>query len=728
MDFIEFGEKKHNFNICSIFFPLSVFLQLDSVTCVFPLFICERDFRIENEKHLNSPLFYPLADKEYLHKTRNGTVILHNVETGQSSDFVSSDKFAQVDASDYYVSADRKFVCFESNYTKLWRHSYTASYSIYDVENSKFVTPSHIPQEVQYLVWAPTRNMLAYVWDFNVYIKPEATSPSVQVTTNGKKNAILNGIPDWVYEEEMFSSHGAMWWSPNGTFLAYAEFNDTQVQNIEFSWYGTGQYPETVVIPYPKVGSFTLLGHIWLFFSSTMIGMVSMCSDHYLSSVTWITDSRVAVQWLMRIQNHVILQIYHFDGSNWNPSQVSVPVILSLGGLHFSPLPPFFVEDSNNFYQVMSDKNKYKHIHYVTIEGANPITTGTWEVIYITKLTKDAIYFVSNEHGLKAGQRNLYNVQSPRQCLTCDLNVDRCQYNSGYFSLNASYYRWDCYGPGLPLFTLRDNRGPGSEIHVLEDNKVLEEMLRDKNLPTTKRDKIKLLRYVSLIPCCAAVCCKYGYAGPCSQKVDYRFRLNWATYLASAENIIVASIDGRGSGYQGDKLMHSIYKRLGTYEVEDQIETTRKFIDMGFIDKEKIAIWGWSYGGYVTSMVLGAGSGVFKCGMAVAPVSKWEYYGTYLPEIFRNPPFLPFLLRNSTVTSRAKNFKSVKYLLVHGTADDNVHFQQAAEISEALVEEQVDFEAMWYTDKDHGLDGAAHRHVYTHLSHFLLNCFENSSP
>ncbi|KPP63763.1 hypothetical protein Z043_117948 [Scleropages formosus] len=522
----------------------------------------------------------------------------------------------------------------------------------------------------------------------------------------------------------MFSSHGAMWWSPNGTFLAYAEFNDTQVQNIEFSWYGTGQYPETVVIPYPKAGATNPKVKLFVVSSANMSRVAEIVvpssigtSDHYLSSVTWITDNRVAVQWLMRIQNHVILQIYHFDGSNWNPSQQYAEKSETGWVGQFSPLPPFFVEDSNNFYQVMSDKNKYKHIHYVTIEGANPITTGTWEVIYITKLTKDAIYFVSNEHGLKAGQRNLYkvalpaSVQSPRQCLTCDLNVDRCQYNSGYFSLNASYYRWDCYGPGLPLFTLRDNRGPGSEIHVLEDNKVLEEMLRDKNLPTTKRDKIKVgefdLWYQMILPPGFDKSKKYRllidvYAGPCSQKVDYRFRLNWATYLASAENIIVASIDGRGSGYQGDKLMHSIYKRLGTYEVEDQIETTRKFIDMGFIDKEKIAIWGWSYGGYVTSMVLGAGSGVFKCGMAVAP--------------------------NSTVTSRAKNFKSVKYLLVHGTADDNVHFQQAAEISEALVEEQVDFEAMWYTDKDHGLDGAAHRHVYTHLSHFLLNCFENSSP
>ncbi|KAG7247892.1 hypothetical protein CRUP_029552 [Coryphaenoides rupestris] len=145
---------------------------------------------------------------------------------------------------------------------------------------------------------------------------------------------------------------------------------------------------------------------------------------------------------------------------------------------------------------------------------------------------------------------------------------------------------------------------------------------------------------------------------------------------------------------------------------------------MGFIDKERIAIWGWSYGGYVTSMALGAGSGVFKCGMAVAPVSKWEYYDSIYTERYMNQPREnSHFYENSTVTGRANKFHSVQYLLVHGTADDNVHFQQAAQISKALVDNEVDFEAMWYTDKDHGLGGFAYEHVYTHMSHFLLRCF-----
>ncbi|TMS06347.1 Dipeptidyl peptidase 4 [Larimichthys crocea] len=172
--------------------------------------------------------------------------------------------------------------------------------------------------------------------------------------------------------------------------------------------------------------------------------------------------------------------------------------------------------------------------------------------------------------------------------------------------------------------------------------------------------------------------------------------------------------------------MHAIYRRLGTFEVEDQITAVRRFIDMGFIDKDRIAIWGWSYGGYVTSMALGAGTGLFKCGIAVAPVAKWEYYdAVYTERYMGTPTENSDSYKNSSVTARAENFKSVGYLLVHGTADDNVHFQQAAQISKALVDQQVDFEVMWYTDRDHHLRGSAARHIYSLMSHFLQKCLIN---
>uniref|UniRef100_A0A8C7VA65 Fibroblast activation protein, alpha n=1 Tax=Oncorhynchus mykiss TaxID=8022 RepID=A0A8C7VA65_ONCMY len=613
-----------------------------------------------------------ISDNEYVHKTRQGNIMLHNAETGDFFEYISNNTFEQVYATDYIISADRKYICFESNYSKQWRHSFTASYSIYDYDI------------VQYFAWAPTGNKLAYVWNYNIYLKPNATAEAIQVTHNGKENQILNGAPDWVYEEEVFSSNEAIWWSPTGKYLAYAEFNDTGVHTIEYSLYGNGQYPSTVVVPYPKAGSTNPKAKLFVVDTINPSRRTQVvvpdsigAGDHYLSSVTWVTDERIAVQWTKRKQNHVLLQIYDFDGNNWNKNQV---LVTSPQTLWVIPMK----------------------VHIIPKGKATPITSGKWEVIYISKLTKDAIYYVSNEYQGKPGQRNLYKVvigssHSAPQCLTCGLYKDRCQYNSAYFSYDASYYRMDCYGHCFVL-----------ELLVLRDNKDLEEMLKEFQMPTMQR---------------LSIFKEDLYGGPCSQKADYRYRLNWGSYLSSTEGIIVASFDGRGSGYQGDEIMHSIYQRLGTFEVEDQITATRKFIDMGFIDKERIAIWGWSYGGYVTSMALGAGSGVFKCGIAVAPVAKWEYYDSvYTERYMSKPEENADSYKNSTVTSRAKNFKSADYLLVHGTADDNVHFQQSAQISKALVVQQVDFEAMWYTDRDHGLGGPAYHHLYTHMSQFLQKC------
>uniref|UniRef100_A0A671T8L1 Dipeptidyl peptidase 4-like n=1 Tax=Sinocyclocheilus anshuiensis TaxID=1608454 RepID=A0A671T8L1_9TELE len=628
-----------------------------------------------------------VSDDEYLHKTGEGSLHLISATTGNGSEFVNQQIFSRVAAFDYMVSADRKYVCFLSNYTKLWRHSYTASYSIYDLEKGDFIN-TDIPHEVQYLAWSPTGHKLAFVWKNNVYVKETPTSAFKQVTTDGAHNLILN--------EEMFSTNFALWWSPNGRFVAYAKFNDSGVHNIEYTWYGEGQYPETVLIPYPKAGTPNPTVKLFVFDTNTsttnevLVPSVVGAGEHYLSTVTWASDEQIAVQWQKRTQNYVVLKTYDFNGDVWTESSLT--------------------------------EKKF-------------LTRGKWEVTSILKVTNDAVYYVSNEHNASPGQRNVYKItindasHSERECLTCTLNADRCKYNSALFSTEGTYYLMSCSGPGLPLHTLRNSQ----DGTVLEDNKDLENALQNIAMPSVTHGTLKIgdfdLWYQMMLPPKFDKSKKYPllidvYAGPCSQKSDFRFRVGWSTYLASTENVIVASFDGRGSGYQGDKIMHALYKRLGTYEVEDQITAARQFIDMGYIDKNRIAIWGWSYGGYVTSMVLGAGSGVFKCGMAVAPVSKWNYYDSiYTERYMLTPAENQAFYDNSTVMERAKNFKSVQYLLVHGTADDNVHFQQAAQISKALVDEQVDFDAMWYTDEDHGLGGSSNQHVYTHMSHFLKNCF-----
>ncbi|KAM4626103.1 dipeptidyl peptidase 4-like isoform 2-T2 [Discoglossus pictus] len=692
-----------------------------------------------------------ISDNEYLYRQQSN-VLIYDVEYGNTSKIISNTTIENNNASFFSLSQDRKYALLQYNYAKVWRHSFTASYRIYNIERGELVSTNPLQSDIQYITWSPVGHKLAYVWQYNIYIKEQPEDESFPITTNGEENTILNGIPDWVYEEEMFSTNYALWWSPTAKFLAYVEFNDTEVPIIEYSLYGDegNQYPQTIHIPYPKSG--TKNPTVRLFAVNTEEPLVNISAkeilasadikagDHYLNGLNWVTDQKMAVQWLKRIQNYSELRICNFaeNPAAWN-CQEPIPEKSTTGWVGvFQPTDPVFAPDHTTYYKIISNKDGYKHIHF--FDGNKEpvaVTNGPWEVTSITSVTSTSLYYISNE-GFP-GRRQLYKIQLggttyTAQCITCDLRSERCQQYSAYFSKNSKYYSLNCNGPGIPIYSLQNSTND-KEIKVLEDNENLGKLLADVQMPTKENHSISLhgfdLWYSMILPPHFDRSKKYPllidvYAGPASQKVDQYFRLNWATYLASTEKIIVASFDGRGSGYQGDKILHQLYRRLGTFEVEDQIAAVRHFNSLGFVDEKRVAIWGWSYGGYVTSMVLGSGSGLFKCGIAVAPVSSWQYYDTIYTERYMCLPTPEDNLgnyQNSTVMARAEKFKDVEYLLIHGTADDNVHFQQAAQISKALVDAQVDFETMWYTDKDHGIGGLANRHIYTHMSHYLKQCF-----
>ncbi|XP_014736369.1 PREDICTED: dipeptidyl peptidase 4 [Sturnus vulgaris] len=694
-----------------------------------------------------------ISGNQYLHKTDNGDILRISADNGTSSVVLANTTLDKYKASTVMLSPDQKFALLQYSYTKLWRHSFTASYHIYDFSNSSILDDGLLPNDTQYISWSPVGHKLAYVWNNDVYVKASPTAEAVQITQNGEANKIFNGIPDWVYEEEMFGTNSALWWSPNGKFLAYASFNDTEVPVIEYSFYSedTLQYPETIKIPYPKAGATNPTVQFFIVDTTSLQDPSPVeisppaeikSRDHYLSVVTWVTDERICLQWLRRIQNFSVLTVCDFINGNWSCPEEKQFTEESRNGWigRFQPSVPHFAPDNASYYKVFSDSTGYKHIHYINgSEAPIAVTSGKWEVISIEAVTNQFLYYISNENGEKPGGRNLYKVllessAKSTKCVSCNLDDTRCQYYSVSFSKDTQYYQLNCLGPGLPMSTLHSSTND-EVLRYLENNTELENSLKDIQMPLKRNYLLSIAGYnlwsQMILPPNFDSSKKYPllldvYAGPCSQKVDEVFRISWATYLASTEQIIVASFDGRGSGYQGDEIMHAINRRLGTYEVEDQIEAARQFSEMSFVDKNRIAIWGWSYGGYVTSMALGSGSGVFKCGIAVAPVSRWQYYDSIYTERYMGLPTENDNLKNynsSTVMARAEKFKEVEYLLIHGTADDNVHFQQAAQISKALVDAEVDFQAMWYTDKDHSISGQAHKHIYTHMSHFLKQCF-----
>ncbi|XP_068103162.1 dipeptidyl peptidase 4 [Hyperolius riggenbachi] len=687
-----------------------------------------------------------LTDKDYLHRTRENNVLIFDVDAATSRQIITNSTINNNNASYYDLSATQNYALLQYSYEKLWRYSNTASYRILNVQTGTLVTANELPTNIQYITWSPVGNKLAYVWQYNLYIRNSPEEPSVQITSNGEENKILNAIPDWVYEEEMFGTNYALWWSPNAKRLTFVEFNDTEVPIIEYSFYGedSQQYPQTVHIPYPKAGTKNPTVRLFSVDTETLSPITIKeilapqdlkSGDHYLNGMDWVSDDIVAVQWLRRFQNYSVLTICDYGtGSTWACSWSKEEISTTGWVGWFQPTDPYFTSNTQ-YYKIISNGDGFKHVHvYNSNSGPTAITKGNFEVTSISKITNDYMYYISNEG--YPSRRHLYklslaNPNNP-QCITCNMDPARCQHFSVSFSKNGKYYALYCNGPGLPRYTLHTGNDD-KEIRILEDNEVLKGLLEDIQLPTKENQSISLngfnLWYQMTLPPHFDRSKKYPllidvYGGPCSQKVDQYFRLNWATYLASTEKIIVASFDGRGSGYQGDKIMHQLYRQLGTVEVQDQIAVGKHFASLGFVDEKRMAIWGWSYGGYVTSMVLGSGSGVFKCGIAVAPVSSWHYYDTiYTERYMSTPQDNPQNYESSTVMSRAEKFKDVGYLLIHGTADDNVHFQQAAHISKALVDAGVDFETMWYTDKDHGISGLANRHIYTHMSHYLKQCF-----
>lgn len=373
-------------------------------------------------------------------------------------------------------------------------------------------------------------------------------------------------------------------------------------------------------------------------------------------------------------------------------------------------------------------------------------TVGTSDVMEIVGIDAESnlLYFIGVPNG-DARKRHLYSVSTKITdndmrvtCLTCDYNPD-CQYVSASFSHSGKYYILGCLGPAVPYFVLKSTK---SAIEVtFENNDHLKKKLANKALPITEYVNIPINNKESmyakmLLPPILDQKQHYTYplllsvyGGPDTQKVTYKFQLSWEDYLVSSKNYIVAYADGRGGAGRGQKWLHANYKNLGSLEVTDAITAGRYFNNIAYVESSKKAIWGWSYGGYTTASVIGQGDGLFECGISVAPVTDWHYYDSVYTERYMGMPHENEIgYTNSNVSQYAAKFKNVKYMLVHGTGDDNVHFQNSAQFIKALVEKDVFFRLQVYTDQQHGLSGGnTKKHLYESMEDFLGECFEGVS-
>uniref|UniRef100_A0A158PNN6 Dipeptidyl peptidase family member 1 (inferred by orthology to a C. elegans protein) n=1 Tax=Anisakis simplex TaxID=6269 RepID=A0A158PNN6_ANISI len=614
--------------------------------------------------------------------------------------------------------------------------------------------------------WNPKFDEYVFVHENDLYYcdNPE-TSQAVRLTLDGS-TTVYNGISDWIYEEEILSSNAALWWSKSGEYLAYLRIDDHQIPQVEFPMFNHAQYPTTESVPYPKTGS-EQLPQITLFIWSRSlrqskkmyIGLNKRSLMTYLYSAAWVTlynkDYLMAV-FTNRYQNITSITICSFESGQ---CQLNYDQKYEIGEHHlwaepddtrvkFSTNDAYFVNLPHRRPngEIFTQVARVSVPPTLTDGRVTFLSMGDYDVTSISAFNpeKNLLYFVAAAP--LPSQRHIYVTSASAtsgvdeaKCVTCDITPN-CTYQEVTFSENADKYVLNCHGPGKPHVYLSSISSNNTILKEFAESSDLERKYDEKAWSTAHYENVTLPNgYVALVKMLlppefskGALDSKYPvvvsvYAGPGSQKVNDEFSpFNFHETLASTQKYVVVYIDGRGSGFRGWKYKEPIYGHLGTVEIEDQIETIRILTAKHkFIDSRRIAIWGWSYGGFTTAHVIERDDKrTFKCAISVAPVTNFKYYdATYTERYMGAADELAY--EKTDVMRNVSAFKDVQFLLVHGIADDNVHLQNSAELIRALAEENIQFDLMVYPDAAHGLSWAR-AHLFTMLTDFFKRCFNSS--
>ena len=618
--------------------------------------------------------------------------------------------------------------------------SFTAVYYLYSLRRN---TAGQIRNAVQRLsdggpqqspVFSPDGTMVAFVRDNNIFlVKLLYNNSESQVTTDGKRNEIINGIPDWVYEEE-FSFNRALEFSSDSQMLAYIKFDESGVKQYDFPLFAgmaphnadLEKYPGSYVYKYPKTGEANSKVSVHTFDIQSRVTRkmeVPISDDSYIPRIRFTKNAdQLAIMTLNRQQNQ-------FDLYMCNPRSTNCRLILR------DETDTYIKEDIldniqffTDGFTFMSERNGHNHLYWYNLNGElqKQITDGNYEITNFLGYapTEEAFYFQSNEGSPL--RKAIYKVdkKGKKTCLT-----PREGTNSAQFSSDMKYFVNRFSNLSTPtIITVHDNNG--KELRTLVDNKELVQRLAEYNLPTkefftftTQRgDELNgwIMRPTNFNPSLKYPVLMTQYSGPGSQEVLDSFGgVDWETFMA-AQGFVVACVDGRGTGGRGTDFEKCTYMQLGVKEAQDQVAAAQYLGSLPYVDSSKIGIWGWSFGGYMTLMAMSEGTPVFKAGVAVAPVTDWNYYDTVYGERFMRTPQQNFDgYKASSCMERADKL-SGRLLIVHGMADDNVHFQNTAEYAEKLVQVGKQFEMQVYTNRNHSIFGGNTRnHLYTRLTEFF---------
>ncbi|MBJ7880782.1 S9 family peptidase [Gelidibacter salicanalis] len=628
--------------------------------------------------------------------------------------------------SNYTFSKDERKIILATEVESIFRHSTLGVFYVYDTQTKTLVKIAD--EKIQEPTFSPDGTIVAYGLNNNLYIKNLENNQTTQLTTDGEKNKIINGITDWVYEEE-FAFVRAFEWNADGTYLAFIRFDETDVPEFSMDIYGKELYPDQLVFKYPKAGEANALVSLHIYdLKSKKINDVKVdkpYSDFYIPRIKWTTDANVlSAQYTNRHQNALDLWVI-------NATDMSSKLVLEEKDDAYVDVTDNLTFLKDNSFIWTSEKDGYNHIYLYSKEGKliNQITKGPWEVTayYGFDEQNNTIFYQSVENG--SINRDVYSIK------TNGKNKKRLSQqdgtNSADFSADFTYfintYSSATTAPTYTLHTAKD----GKLVKVIKDNNALEKNLEAYNLPAKEFSTIAvngndlnmwMIKPTDFDASKTYPLFMFQYSGPGSQSVknSWNSANDYWYYFLAQQGYIVACVDGRGTGFKGADFKKVTQNELGKYEVEDQIDAAKLLGSRSYIDKARMGIWGWSYGGFMSSNALFKGNDVFKMAIAVAPVTSWRFYDSIYTERYMTTP-----QENASGYDENSPIHHVdklkgNFLLIHGSGDDNVHVQNTMQMVEALIQANKQFEWMIYPDNDHGIYGGNTRlHLYTKMTNFI---------
>lgn len=680
--------------------------------------------------------FNSMKDGRFYTELENENIVKKSFATGQTVDTLIRQtnvidpliarRVKLLPLSDIQFSNNEQKILVFLNRENIYRRSSKAISYVFDLKTKKTIAIDN-GTAIMHASFSPDNSKVAFVKDNNLFYQNLDNGNITQITTDGKWNNIINGNCDWVYEEE-FEFTKAFEWSPNGKYLAYYRFDESKVPIYDMTIY-EDLYPKNYQYKYPKVGEQNSTIQIHVVDISTNKNTtvdIGQETDIYIPRIKWTAnDNQLCIYWMNRSQNHLkILLANSANGSTKTVYEETNPYYIDIN----SDLT--FLQDGKHFL-LTSEKDGYKHIYLYDMNGnmKAQLSKGKFDVdnvVGINEKTKQVYYTAV---AISPMDRQLYvtdfignhtkQLSKGQGWHRVEMNADNTYY--------IDYYSTISIPNNISIYNNK-----GEQVRLLKDNAKLRSTMNEYDLG--KIDFIKVpngkgdtLNGWMLKPSSFDSTKKYpvlfcNYGGPGIQTVTDRFgTVNFWQQMLTQKGYIIVSIDNTGTGFRGQEFKKKTYKQLGTLEIEDQIAAAKYIRSISYIDKNRIGHWGWSFGGFMSCLAITQGADVFSMAIAVAPVTDWRYYDNIYTERYMGLPKDNAKGYEQTSPINYVNKIKGKFLIIHGTGDDNVHFQNSIEMVKAMVDANIPFESAYYPNKNHNIRGGnTSYHLYQKMTDFIL--------